>query len=201
MNRAEQLKRAIRNARLPASRVVLYDTITDRADWLTGHLPDQHQPRSVDELARWAGLPRSVTMAALAELEAFGWIRRDKPAILRRGLATTYQPAEGRARPPRPAPAPGSVRTRRWRHRKTADQPQRDEKPGLIVTKNLDPKSVQQPVTQPQVNGTSAQWATVGGVVGSPFFEPAREGFGYWPRGSKGAEANRGLPWQPDEEG
>jgi hypothetical protein len=198
VNRAEQLKRAIRKARLPASAVVVYDTLTDRTDWTTAHLPDKHQPRSLKELAAWAGQSKSVTVAALDELEAYGWVRRGKPAILRRGLSTTYQPCEGRARPPRSRPLNGWERTRRWRERKAADQAMRDAKPGPMVTEELDRKSDHETVTDSQVNATTAQWAAVGGNSGPVPSPNRRQGWDYWPSDQFGAEANRGLPWQPD---
>jgi hypothetical protein len=166
----------VRKARLPASAVVLYDTLVDRTDWATGHLPDKYQPRSLVELARWAGQAKSVAAGSLDVLERYGWVRRNKPTILRRGLSTTYQPQEGRARPrPERTPASGAERSRRWRARQqsrscvahAADLGERDEQLGPNATRELDRKSDQLTVTPPQVSDGAAQWAAVGEVGGS----------------------------------
>ena len=176
MNRPERWKRAIRKAHMPGSAVVLFDTLADRTTWTTGHLPDKRQPRSVAELARWAGQVKSVTEAAADVLEDFGWLRREKPAILRRGLSTTYQVQEGRRRPvPERKPAmSGAARSRKYRERQRTksgvtqppDLGERDGTPGTNVTEQQVRKSDLVGVTTSQVTGGSVQWAPVGELRG-----------------------------------
>lgn len=129
MNRAEELHRAVRRAGLPSSWVVVFDTLVNRGDYATGRLPDDWQPRSIQELAEWCGLPQRTMMRALRGLADYGWIVRKPPGELRRGLATTYQAAEGRARRaavgrPREGSEPLSdaERARRYRARKRGPQ-------------------------------------------------------------------------------
>jgi hypothetical protein len=120
VNRAEQIRRASKQANLPYPAVVLIDALLSHTDWRTGLLPADRQPRSVEQLARWAGMPRSTCETALDAAERYGWVERTRPpGGLRRGASVTYQVRMGRTRPGerREHPLPGSERTRRWRQR------------------------------------------------------------------------------------
>jgi hypothetical protein len=128
MNPAEEIRRASKQANLPHATVIVIDALLSHANWATGQIPAKWQPRSVDELARWAGVARSTCETALDTAEWFGWIERTRPDGLRRGASTTYQVRLGRPRPavPRSGPLSGAERTRRWRQRLK----ERDEPPG-----------------------------------------------------------------------
>jgi hypothetical protein len=119
MNRVGEMTRAIRKARMPASAVVVFDTLANRCNYGSGKLTADYQPRSVAELARDAGIPERTTIRVLALLEKFGWLERTRPDELRRGVSTAYQPQIGRPRPERPAPLSGAERSRRWRARRS----------------------------------------------------------------------------------
>ena len=49
MNRSEELKRAIRRARMPSTAVVLFDTLADRSYYPTAVIPGEYQPRSLTD--------------------------------------------------------------------------------------------------------------------------------------------------------
>jgi hypothetical protein len=107
--------------------VVVIDALLQRADWTTGEIPAQHQPRSVAELAGWAGISRSTCQTAVAIGREYGWISVKSPPVLRRGQSSTYRVDLGWARRSRrPEPLSGAERMRRYRQRLK----QRDETPG-----------------------------------------------------------------------
>ncbi len=141
---------------------------------MTGTLPGKYQPRSLVELAGWAGMPARTVTAALSVLESFGWVERSRPAILCRGLSTAYQPQLGRTRPARPRnPLSGAERARRYRTRKrgkpavTPQEPRHGE-PAVYVTKNLPRMSRQESVTKPQASGGPTQLAGWGVGLAGP---------------------------------
>ena len=118
MNRAEELRRAVKQAGLPAAAVVVYDALLSRADWATGTLPDTRQPRSLRQVAEWSGLAKSYVAEQLNVLESYGWIARDRPGALERGHSTAYRLTMGRARPAEVRePLSGAERARRHRQR------------------------------------------------------------------------------------
>jgi hypothetical protein len=183
VNRAEQLRRAIRQANMPNSAVVMFDTIVGRCDWAAGTLPDAYQPRSLAELSRWAGIPERSATAALELLERFGWVERERPRVLRRGLSTTYQPKMGGARPRRERrPVSDAERAKHYRERQRGKFPvthearhettaaiDRHEETAVNVTQKLPRSSRQESVTNAQASGQIAQWAVVGAVGGEAF--------------------------------
>lgn len=179
MNRAEELRRAVKQAGLPSPAVRVYDALLSRADWVTGTLPDNRQPRSLNEVAKWAGLARSLVAEHLNVLESYGWIERDRPPELRHGLSTTYRLSMGRDRPAEVSePLSGAERTRRYRERKrstsavTRDEHggpiQRDERGGPIGRDVTDRSSVHRDVTHSEVSAGFVQWAAVGELSGEP---------------------------------
>jgi DNA-binding MarR family transcriptional regulator len=185
VNRIEELRRAVRSARLPAAAVVMFDTLAQRADWATGVIPPRYQPRSLTELAGWAGLSRRHAANMLNVLERFGWLRRDRPPELRRGASTVYVLDHGR---PRLAevrePASDAERARRYRQRKRAGErctpgvtdERHDDSALMKASRDRAPdactgvhqSTVHNHVTKEQANGQVAQWAAVGGEVGKP---------------------------------
>jgi hypothetical protein len=127
VNRAEEVRRAAKQANLPLSAVVVIDTLLCRADWATAHLPAKYQPRSVAELAAWAGIARSTCETALDIGERHGWIERTAPGELRRGASTTYQVRMGWPRQvDRRQTLSDAERAKRYRQRKK----ERHETPG-----------------------------------------------------------------------
>jgi hypothetical protein len=174
VNRAEELRRAVKAARLPPYAVVVFDALLSRADWATGMIPARHQPRSLTELAGWSGLSRRHTANALNVLEWHGWVRRDRPPELRRGLSTVYWLNHGSARPAGVRePMTDAERARRYRQRKrerhAGSAPvaaSRDSAPDACS--GVHQSLVLSDVTEPQANGQIAPWAARGGEVGSP---------------------------------
>jgi hypothetical protein len=190
MNRAEELRRAVTQANLPAYAVVIFDVLAGRTDWMTGALPADRQPRSIVELAGWAGFAKSLTERGLDVLERYGWLERERPAVLRRGLSTTYQVRMGRVAPARREPMSDAERARRCRAQRKKKEGEmedrirttgnvtqagrhesggtegRHEMSGTDVTPGLVHTTYQSSVTEPQVNGQVARWAVVGGVSG-----------------------------------
>lgn len=152
MNRAEELKRRIRKAGMSPGAVVVFDTLADHTAWGTGMILGDYQPRSVAELADWCGLSKPGTVQALNLLDDFGWVLRSKPAVLRYGLSTTYQIAEGRQRRTVKRPMTDSERSRHYRARKKAS-----------VTTEVVRNSDKQSVTNAQVNGTFVHESANGG--------------------------------------
>jgi hypothetical protein len=177
MNRAEELRRAVKQANLPLSVVVTVDALLSRADWATGLIPEKHQPRSVRELARWAGISTSVCETALNTGRDFGWIERHSPRVLFRGLSTTYQVRMGRKRPER-EPMSEAERARRYRQRKKqrtgspvterSEQPERHASAGTNDRHEQVRKPYLKNVTKDHLSPQVMQWAPVGGASGGP---------------------------------
>jgi hypothetical protein len=180
VNRAEELRRAVTVAGLSSAAVRVYDALLSRADWATGSLPAGRQPRSLAQVAAWAGLSRSYVAEALNVLERFGWLARDRPAEFRHGRATTYRLAMGRARPAEATgePMTGAERTRRWRERQRSgpsvtvprDEPagpiDRDVTTGPIARDVTDRSSVRHRHTNGQVNSGFVPVGNSGGTSG-----------------------------------
>ncbi len=178
MNRAEELRRAVKLAGLPLGAVVVYDALLSRADWATGTLPDDQQPRSLKQVAEWAGLPKSYVAEMLNVLEHYGWVGRDRPAEFRRGQSTAYRLAMGQTRLGEVRePLSGAERARRFRQRHRSGNPvtaavrnertgpiDRHERSGPYDRNVTDRSTVRNSVTEPQVRGGFMQWAIVGEV-------------------------------------
>jgi DNA-binding transcriptional ArsR family regulator len=180
VKRTDQMRREVKRANLPSYAVVVYDALLEKADWATGWLPDMRQPRSLNELALWAGMSKPLVVRALKVLEDTGWVERKSPAILRRGLSTTYQLRTGHRLPARGRPMTEAERGRRYRQRRkeltdnqivTEDKPGRHGKGVPSVTEIVIRSTDNPRVTDAQVNGHFAQGALRGEVVGREVFQ------------------------------
>ena len=95
----QRLRAAIEDAEVPVRDYRIFMAIHYRADWKTAILPGRFQPRSLDDVARWAHMSRANVKYGLAHLELHGWISRGRKLARSgaggRGNATTYELRQG----------------------------------------------------------------------------------------------------------
>jgi hypothetical protein len=104
VSREQDLRKAVRKARLPARDFKIFTVLLDMADWGTAELPGRWQPKSLEHLADLCEMPRSTLCRGLAHLGAEGWVKRASGGG--RGHANSYTLALGErcwcSRPGRP---------------------------------------------------------------------------------------------------
>jgi DNA-binding HxlR family transcriptional regulator len=100
---------------------VCYVLLYDLAQWRTGLIRPERQPRSMAALARKCDMSEATLRRALAELESLGWVTRiPNPG---RGKIPGIQVQPGRDAPQRVSMAMTSAeRSRNYRDRRKADQ-------------------------------------------------------------------------------
>jgi biotin operon repressor len=92
----QELRDAIRAARLPARDFRIYDALFARATWKTAVIVDKYQPHSLEELAEWARMSRANLCYGLNHLEYHGWLIRQRRVKPGRGHKTMYELLAGR---------------------------------------------------------------------------------------------------------
>lgn len=73
MTTANELRKAIRGARLPARERYVFRALLDRADDKTTVIPDRYQPRGLGDGYFW-GVSRRTVQRALPHLAEHGWV-------------------------------------------------------------------------------------------------------------------------------
>jgi hypothetical protein len=198
LTREQEIKAALKAARLPSRDRNLFRDLFEKADWGTALLPNRFQPRNIDELARIAGVSARTAQRSLDHLVLHGWITKGpRTAPGRHGRAITYgfQPGEDcRCKPDRAEPLTAAERARRYRERKqrqigvTPEGISRQE----CVTYNATESD--------GFAGQNARRAEEGRDEGNGGGKPRRNAEGDymggpvvwdWPAGSYGEEANR----------
>jgi hypothetical protein len=99
LTRESELKAAIIDADLPPRDLKVFMVLMKRATWVTAKIRDEFQPRSLEELARWAHMSTANVKRSLSHLQRHGWVERyrhvtDK-GIGGRGHPTHYQLGRG----------------------------------------------------------------------------------------------------------
>src|SRR6185437_15074063 len=89
--RYQELQAAIKQSGLHMAERELFRALLDLADYQTGYIPEIFQPRSLDDLARKAGMSLATVKRVLTELEGRQWVERDRPVNPGRGHRTIYQ--------------------------------------------------------------------------------------------------------------
>jgi hypothetical protein len=147
LTREQELRQAVKGARLPPRDFKIFTVLLDRADWGTAEIPGRFQPRSLDALAALCEMSRATLCRGLAHLEQEGWVKRGRTA---RGRAcpTGYTLALGGrcecARPGRPSkqetvsPFPETV---------SGIPPKLSHQRGLNSLRNSDKSAGQAPVS------------------------------------------------------
>jgi DNA-binding MarR family transcriptional regulator len=74
------VERAVRDSGLPAPAKLIMLTLATSADQTTGVVPARYAP-SLTRLEKSTSLGRSTMARNLNELEASGWLRRDRPSV------------------------------------------------------------------------------------------------------------------------
>lgn len=113
MTREQELKSALRKSNLPPGpHKVYYYLLHNRADWVTGRIPDARQPKSIADFAAAVDMAPSTLRRQLKFLSDLDWIERTGG----RGTPTRYQVKIG-VPVPKSRSMTGSERTRRYRER------------------------------------------------------------------------------------
>ena len=93
--REQELRAAMREARMPARCYKVYRELLDRAQYGTAEMTDAQGrswgPRSLAELAGWVSMPDRTLLRVLDALEERGWIERRRPEVRGRRRHTTYR--------------------------------------------------------------------------------------------------------------
>ena len=89
MSREQELRKAVKQARLLPRDFRTFVHLLDKADWQTAIIPDSYQPRSTRILAGECETSLHTMMRSLAHLESHGWLARTRDAS-GRGYRTTY---------------------------------------------------------------------------------------------------------------
>lgn len=194
----KQLRDAIEKADVPPRDYRIFGALVYRADWSTGVIPQQFQPRSLEALAKVTRMSRASVATGLAHLESHGWLVRERQQP-GRGYATRYALRIGLDCGCIPAPAiappkPEAERSRRYRARQKASR--------ICVTEPGEASSI--PVTKRQASRddvagqapVSAEKAVMRGIgEGKPWRDAEGNYLGGpvdwgWPADSYGEEAN-----------
>jgi hypothetical protein len=89
LTRERELRKAVRQARLPPRDFKIFTVLLDRADFKTAEIPGRFQPKSLDALAGLCEMSMATLCRGLAHLEAEGWLKRGRSAG-GRGCPTWY---------------------------------------------------------------------------------------------------------------
>lgn len=196
-----ELRDAIEASDLPPRDYRLYGALLHRVQWGYDYIPEQFQDRSLEALASRCRMSKASAAEGLNHLERHGWVRRERQPP-GRGRSTHYALAVGAdcdcPKVPKPrAPMTEAQRSRRYRERKSVQNPRdgEDEGSSIRVTKcpeDRDESAGQDPVP--------AVWAVRGEVGEGRTFIPVwalprpapDESWKVWAPGTIGAEANSG---------
>jgi hypothetical protein len=100
LTREAELKAAIVDADMPTRDLKVFMVLMKKATWVTANIKDEYQPRSLEELARWAHMSEANLKRSLNHLQRHGWIQRYRyvgsNGIGGRGHPTHYQLGHGR---------------------------------------------------------------------------------------------------------
>jgi hypothetical protein len=94
LTRERELRKAVKQARLPPRDFKIFTVLLDRADFNTAEIPGRFQPKSLEALAGLCEMSKPTLCRGLAHLEVEGWLKRDRPAG-GRGHSTRYTLALG----------------------------------------------------------------------------------------------------------
>lgn len=85
---------------MPPRDLKVFMVLMKKATWVTAKIKDEYQPRSLEELARWAHMSEANLKRSLNHLQRHGWIQRYRylgsKGIGGRGHPTHYQLDHGR---------------------------------------------------------------------------------------------------------
>ena len=94
LTRERELRKAVRQARLPPRDFKIFTVLLDRADFGTAEIPGRFQPRSLEAFAGLCEMSKATLCRGLAHLVAEGWVKRGRTPG-GRGCSTWYMLALG----------------------------------------------------------------------------------------------------------
>ena len=94
LTRERELRKAVKQARLPPRDFKIFTVLLDRADFQTAEIPGRFQPKSLEALAGLCEMSKATLCRGLAHLEEERWLVRDRLAG-GRGCSTRYTLALG----------------------------------------------------------------------------------------------------------
>jgi hypothetical protein len=140
----KQLRDAMERADMPPRDYRIFGALVFRADWASGVIPKQFQPRSLTVLANITRMSRASVAEGLNHLERHGWVTRTRQGP-GRGKSTVYGlrigvdcNCAGVNEVNQAAPKTEAERARAYRERKKASRIRVTEDPeasGIGVTK------------------------------------------------------------------
>ena len=112
--REQELRTAVKQARLPPRDFKIFTVLLDRADFGTAEIPGRFQPKSLEAFAGLCEMSTATLCRGLDHLEVEGWIERARTAG-GRGCSTSYTLTLGGrcwcSGPGRPKTPPGKPET------------------------------------------------------------------------------------------
>jgi hypothetical protein len=194
-----ELRDAIEAADLPPRDYRIFGALLYRVEWGHDYIPAQFQDRSLEALASRCRMSKAGAVEGLNHLERHGWVRRERQPP-GRGRATHYVVAIGAdcdcPKVPKPrAPMNEAQRSRRYRERKSVQNPRDGEDEGSSIHVTKRPGERDEDAGQ---TPDSAEMAVTRGVGEGRTFVPVWalprpapvESWKVWPADSIGAEVN-----------
>jgi hypothetical protein len=182
----QELRAAIRAARLPARDFRIYDALFARAHWNSAVIYGRYQPRSLTELADWCRMSRANLCYGLNHLEYHGWIERRRWRTPGRGHRTMYALLAGRDCEPG---CPLKKAAKDW----TLPSRESVQQSSSKASNDFRAAAGQEPVSAKRVSDEEGvkKSVPVGEFRGTEDLERVRESWKGWPAGSNGEYENR----------